>query len=130
MKHSQKSRKMDSRSASCLFLDKPTGNQVAKNFFKKYKKQVTRGGLKSMGSVLAETRKFLQFPCCTVPPDVVVTRFLDVCDAAPGAIAVHCRAGLGRTGKLIALCMMKHAVSWSSVTRWYGHYIPAFTSLY
>ena len=107
-------------------------NQVAENFFKKYKKQVTRGGLKSMGSVLAEKRKFLQFrvPNCTVRPDVVVTRFLDVCDAAPCAVAVHCRAGLGRTGTLIALCMMKHTGSWSSVTRWYGHYIPAFTSLY
>ena len=83
-----------------------------------------------MGSVLAETRKLLQFPNCTVPPDDVVTRFLDVCDAAPGAVAVHCRAGLGRTGTLIALWMMKHAWSWSSVTRWYGQYIPAFTSLH
>ena len=74
-------------------------NQVAENFFKKYKKQVTRGRLKSMGSVLAETRKFLQFPDCTVPPDDVVTRFLDVCDAALGAVAVHCRAGSAARGR-------------------------------
>ena len=36
-------------------------NQVAENFSRSTKKQVTRGGLKSMGSVLAETRKLLEF---------------------------------------------------------------------
>ena len=73
-------------------------NQVAENFFKKYKEQVTRGGLKSMGSVLAETRKFLQFPDCTVPPDDVVTRFLDVCDAAPAAPS-RCTAARGSAAR-------------------------------
>jgi cell division cycle 14 len=43
------------------------------------------------------------FPDCTVPPDAVVKRVLDICDAAPGAVAVHCRAGLGRTGTLIGV---------------------------
>ncbi len=42
-------------------------------------------------------------------PDEVVGRFLDMCDRE-GRAAVHCRAGLGRTGKLIALWLMKHSV--------------------
>ena len=51
----------------------------------------------------------LFFPDCTTPPDDVVERFLDICDGAAGAVAVHCRAGLGRTGTLIGVWMMKHA---------------------
>ena len=73
-------------------------NQVAEKFFKKYKKQVTKGRLKSMGSVLAETRKFLQFHDCTVPPDDDVTRFLDVCDAAPAAPS-RCTAARGSAAR-------------------------------
>jgi len=33
---------------------------------------------------------------------------LQACEAENGAIAVHCKAGLGRTGALIALYIMKH----------------------
>ena len=51
----------------------------------------------------------LFFPDCTTPPDDVVERFLDICDKTSGAVAVHCRAGLGRTGTLIGVWMMKHA---------------------
>jgi cell division cycle 14 len=66
----------------------------------------------------------LFFHDCTVPPDEIVQRFLDICDATPGRVAVHCRAGLGRTGTLIALWMMKHhgfsadqAMGWLRVAR-------------
>ena len=48
----------------------------------------------------------------STPPDHIVTDFMKICDqhfAKPdaGAIAIHCKAGLGRTGTLIGLWAMK-----------------------
>ncbi|KAL3122847.1 hypothetical protein niasHT_002890 [Heterodera trifolii] len=44
----------------------------------------------------------------STPTEEIVLRFLDVVDSSPGAVAVHCKAGLGRTGCMIACWMMKH----------------------
>jgi len=46
------------------------------------------------------------------PPEDIVDDFLNICERHfsspnPGGIAIHCKAGLGRTGTLIGLYAMK-----------------------
>jgi len=48
---------------------------------------------------------FLDGSC---PSDEIIEKFLELAESEKGAIAVHCKAGLGRTGSLIAAYAMKH----------------------
>ena len=58
------------------------------------------------------------------PPESILQAFLQLCETEKGAIAVHCKAGLGRTGTNIAAYMIKHygytakeSVAWCRICR-------------
>ncbi|XP_066158936.1 dual specificity protein phosphatase CDC14C isoform X1 [Euwallacea fornicatus] len=68
--------------------------------------------------------KDLYFVDGGIPSDRILQNFITICEAAKGAIAVHCKAGLGRTGSLIACYIMKHwkftaeeAIAWIRICR-------------
>jgi cell division cycle 14 len=51
----------------------------------------------------------LYFPDGSTPSDEIVERFFEICEKEKDkAIAIHCKAGLGRTGTLIGLYAMKN----------------------
>uniref|UniRef100_A0A7S0H7X9 protein-tyrosine-phosphatase n=1 Tax=Hanusia phi TaxID=3032 RepID=A0A7S0H7X9_9CRYP len=66
----------------------------------------------------------LYFDDCTTPSFKLVQRFLAICDHEPGVVAVHCLAGLGRTGTMIALWIMfnlgwsaRETIAWLRIVR-------------
>lgn len=63
------------------------------------KRRFTDSGLKHLD---------LYFQDGSCPPPMIVNKFLHAAESEPGGIAVHCKAGLGRTGTLIGLYAMKH----------------------
>mmetsp|Transcript_47807 Transcript_47807/g.88970 ORF Transcript_47807/g.88970 Transcript_47807/m.88970 type:complete len:663 (-) Transcript_47807:447-2435(-) len=50
----------------------------------------------------------LYFPDGSCPSEAILRRFIELAEAEPGVLSVHCKAGLGRTGVLICCYIMKH----------------------
>lgn len=66
----------------------------------------------------------LIFPDGYPPTSTIAAKFIKIVDEAKGAVAVHCYAGIGRTGTLIAAYLMKRfqftvsmAIAWTRICR-------------
>jgi cell division cycle 14 len=70
------------------------------------------------------THHLLHYPDGSNPPEHILQKFLEVAQEPSSVLAVHCKAGLGRTGTCIGAYMMKHytfsareAIGWMRLCR-------------
>ena len=82
--------------------------------------QYDRAGFEVAGIAVVE----LAWEDCEPPPVDIVAKFLAVAERIPGALALHCSSGLGRSCTLIGMYMMKHfgftareAIGWMRIVR-------------
>ncbi len=82
--------------------------------------QYDRVGFEAAGILVVD----LVWEDCSPPPVEIVAKFLAVAERLPGALAVHCSGGLGRSCTLVGLYMMKHhgftareAIGWMRIVR-------------
>lgn len=68
--------------------------------------------------------KDLYFIDGTTPSEELVQKFISLSEKHDGAVAVHCKAGLGRTATMIGMYVMKHYhmpapafIAWSRIAR-------------
>lgn len=89
---------------------------------------VVRLNVKQYSSIRFSNNGFahwdLYFVDGSTPSDAILQRFLEISESNKGALAVHCKAGLGRTGSLIGAYIMKHyrftaleAIAWLRICR-------------
>jgi len=70
------------------------------------------------------THHHLEFTDCSSPNLAIVQEIMRVCNEAKSVVAVHCLAGLGRTGTLIGLWLMgnlgwgaRESIGWLRLVR-------------
>lgn len=88
---------------------------VRLNYYKYDENEFTKEGINFLD---------IPFKDGTPPPEDEAQKFLEAAEEEKGAIAVHCKAGLGRTGTIIGIYCIKHYgfpaaayIGWSRICR-------------
>lgn len=113
--------------------DRPGYSKHAPNFYYNYFKDHNVTSIVRLNDPEYDSAKFtnlgfqhhdLIFPDGYPPTSSIAAKFIKIVDEAKGAVAVHCYAGIGRTGTLIAAYLMARynfttqmAVAWTRICR-------------